>query len=166
MASVDEGLQQRQAFIVSHMNEEHQDSLLAYAMHYAKLTSAVSATLDKVSSKGMTLKVQLPGSDVPTIAEVPFTRPMETAGDLRKIVVEMHHEAYGALGVAFRLMHGYYTSAARQTWHHMKKSHKIAAVIFASAAVVGIGWVVMLLKKRQASQASVQAPAACCSKKP
>eukprot|EP00443_Scrippsiella_acuminata_P028801 CAMPEP_0115315148 /NCGR_PEP_ID=MMETSP0270-20121206/77421_1 /TAXON_ID=71861 /ORGANISM="Scrippsiella trochoidea, Strain CCMP3099" /LENGTH=62 /DNA_ID=CAMNT_0002734441 /DNA_START=15 /DNA_END=200 /DNA_ORIENTATION=- len=48
---------ERKQFMIDHMNEDHADSLLAYVVHYTKLSSADSALLTDMSWAGMTLEV-------------------------------------------------------------------------------------------------------------
>merc|ERR1719282_1138625 len=58
--------------IVDHMNEDHGDSLLVYALHYGKKETATSSVITDLDSKGMTLEVTLAGGQKDTIV-VPYT---------------------------------------------------------------------------------------------
>ena len=99
--------------IINHMNDDHTDSILVYALHFAKLTQARSAKILDVSSTGMTLEVDV-GAEEPQQVFVPYTEPLYRAQDLRKIVVAMHHECYDALGLGYKLRHGYYRNKQRE----------------------------------------------------
>merc|ERR1712061_117543 len=109
--------------IVDHMNEDHGDSLLVYARHYGQLDTATSSVITDLNSKGMTLDVTLAGSRKETIF-VPYTRALTSAKDIRPVVVDMHHEAYNALGFLYKLRNGYYSGGARHAFEAMQKSPK------------------------------------------
>mmetsp|Transcript_17718 Transcript_17718/g.48927 ORF Transcript_17718/g.48927 Transcript_17718/m.48927 type:complete len:177 (-) Transcript_17718:99-629(-) len=105
--------------IIIHMNDDHADSLLAYARHYAQKATATVSRLQDLSVQGLTMNITLEGGKTEQ-AFVPFTRPLGHAGEIRKIVVEMHHEAYNALGFVYKLRHGYYGSMLK----HAMEGHE------------------------------------------
>jgi len=110
-SNVDADLAKSRDRIITHLNNDHGDSLLAYASHYAKLTGATAARLTDLSSKGFTLDVTVSGQ-VRTGVFIAYPRPLLDAKEIRAISVEMHHEAYTSLGLLYRLRHGYYKSKA------------------------------------------------------
>ena len=42
-----------------------------------------------------------------------------TAGEVRKVAVQMHFEAYNKLGFGFKWSQSFYSRAAKQAWTHM-----------------------------------------------
>ena len=99
--------------VISHMNDDHPESLKAYAVHYAGLADASSAKMVGMDARGFTLKVtRAAPADVEEVL-VTYPRPLESAGDVCKLAVEMHFAAFKALGLKYRLTNGYYTGAAK-----------------------------------------------------
>mmetsp|Transcript_104887 Transcript_104887/g.224133 ORF Transcript_104887/g.224133 Transcript_104887/m.224133 type:complete len:158 (-) Transcript_104887:87-560(-) len=140
--------------IMKHMNDDHGDSLLAYARHYAKMDTATSSQITDLSAAGLTLEVALDGGRSDQ-AFVPFSRPLTNAGDIRKIVVEMHHEAYGALGCVFKLQQGYYSSMVRHALEGMQKSKTaMIAVAVVGIAAVGTGLFAVSRRRRLSDSAA------------
>jgi hypothetical protein len=136
--------------LIMHMNDDHADSLLAYAVHYAQLPTATKASMVGMDARGFTLKVDdAAGGSCEVL--VPFPRPLEGAADVRKYAVEMHHAAFGALGARFKLRHGYYTSAARHAAAGvatMAKRKPVAAAALVAVAA-GVGAVVLAAVRRR-----------------
>jgi len=119
--------------IIKHMNEDHGDSCLVYLRHYAKLPNATKGELKDMSSEGLTIDATLEDGEVKAGVFVPFTRQLEKASDIRPIVVDMHHEAYHALGVGYKLKEGYYKRQIQMHSKVYRKNRKVQA-----AALVGL----------------------------
>lgn len=132
--------------IVTHMNEDHGDSLLVYARHFGRLDEATASLITDLSAKGMTLDVTLADTRKETIF-VPYSRPLSSAKDIRPVVVEMHHEAYNALGFLYKLRNGYYSSVAKNP------KARLSALV-AAAAVTGL---VFMISRRRHSEKELKA---------
>ena len=107
-----------EARISKHMNDDHSDSLLAWAHFYAKLPTATHATATTLTDQGFGLDVTLANGTV-TPATIPFDPPLKSASDVRKVAVAMHFAAYNALGFRYKLTMGFYSGVARMAWTHM-----------------------------------------------
>merc|ERR1711924_573718 len=108
-SSLDEELVKAGPRVAHHMNADHADSLLAWVHHYAKLDGAVAAECTGVTREGFELRVTLAdGSVAPQPCLVRYPSPLQSAGELRKLAVKMHFEAYGELGVVYRFTHVFY----------------------------------------------------------
>ena len=121
-------LQKAAPRVIRHMNEDHPSSLLAYAHHYGGVKDAVSAVLTGLTATGFELDVTLKSGDVMRRLPISFPKPLTSAKELHKIAVAMHFEAFGALGLGYRLRYGYYSSAMRQVWKHTSFWQKATAV--------------------------------------
>lgn len=86
------------ARILGHMNEDHSDSVLAYARHFGARPDATAATLAGIDQDGMDLVITTPTGDAPV--RVTFKTPLATAGDAHHVLVEMSQEATTALRTA------------------------------------------------------------------
>lgn len=86
------------ARIIGHMNEDHSDSVLAYARHFGARSAATAATLAGIDQHGMDIVVSEPAGD--TSIRVEFAAPLATAGDAHHVLVAMSKEATAALRAA------------------------------------------------------------------
>lgn len=84
--------------ILGHMNEDHGDSVLAYARHFAGRATATAATLAGIDQTGMDLVVTEPAGD--QSVRVEFKTPLATAGDAHHVLIAMSKEAKAALASA------------------------------------------------------------------
>jgi putative heme iron utilization protein len=69
--------------ICRHMNDDHASAVLAYAQHYAGLSSAQSARMVAVAPEAMTLEVD--GASV----DVPFDHVLTDSEDAHRTLVAM-----------------------------------------------------------------------------
>ena len=92
--STDEATKQR---IITHMNKDHQDSLIRYLQHYAQLSSfsARNAYLDDISFDSLTIL-----SSAGTPHAIPIKPAMTSWSDARPRVVAMDGEAVAGLGAS------------------------------------------------------------------
>ena len=139
--TIDADLEKSAVRIMNHMNADHADSLLAYAHFYAGdgCASATAAKMVGVTRKGFELDVIL-ADGTKWRVDIPYTSPLESAGQVRKIAVAMHFEAFNGLGIAYKLRHGFYSGAARQAWAHMPRNVRMAGlgVVTGLVAVVAM----------------------------
>eukprot|EP00930_Biecheleria_cincta_P105365 TRINITY_DN98031_c0_g1_i1.p2 TRINITY_DN98031_c0_g1~~TRINITY_DN98031_c0_g1_i1.p2 ORF type:complete len:157 (-),score=27.92 TRINITY_DN98031_c0_g1_i1:3-473(-) len=133
--------------MITHMNEDHGDSLLVYAKHYANCKGAIRAVITDMNTEGLFLDVFVPGGEIMAGVFVKYTRPLTSVRDVRSIVVDMHHEAYNALGVAYKLQSGYYKTQFSNSW---KKNPMKKKVAMGAAAVSILGLSVFAYRKLQA----------------
>ncbi len=78
--------------MVQHMNEDHADSVLLYAHHFAGRTDAKAAVLDDVTPDKMALTL-----DGGECIEIPFPHRLEDGHDAHMTMVQMSKEARAAL---------------------------------------------------------------------
>lgn len=123
--------------VITHMNDDHSDSLLAYAIYFAGLKDATSATMAGLTVEGFLLNVTLKDGTTKSNVLVRYTTPLESAAGVRKLAVSMHFEAYNGLGHVYKLRHNFYGRAVVQAWTHIpaKVKYPLAAVL---AGMVGI----------------------------
>ena len=139
-----EGLARSSERVCKHMNEDHGESVLAYAHCYANLPGATAARMTAVLPRGFEIEVE-DGGTTRTVV-VPYPAPLESAGQVRKRAVEMHHEAFARLGFAYRVRSGYYVRALRMAVAHVKGGATwTAAGVAVAAAVAGL----LVLRSRQ-----------------
>ena len=127
--------------VVKHMNEDHGDSCLAWAHHYAKMPAATSAKMTGVTPSGFTLDVTLPDGLVKS-ATIPYSPPLTEAKQVRKVAVAMHFEAFNALGMWYKLKMGFFSGAAKQAWTHLPPRLRMAVRASAAVLVAAIVYVV------------------------
>lgn len=84
--------------IIGHMNEDHGDSVLAYARHYAGRSSATAATLAGIDQTGMDIVVTEPAGD--QSVRVTFKEPLADAAAAHHVLIAMSKEAKAALASA------------------------------------------------------------------
>lgn len=126
------------------MNDDHGDSILVYAKHYAKLPSASKASISDMSHEGLTLDVTMSNGEMQSGIYVPYSRPMSSVKDVRPIVVEMHHEAYHALGHVYKMTSGYYKKEAKNKIDALKKKYPLGGKLTIGVAAVSIGTLCIL----------------------
>ena len=123
--------------VIKHMNDDHADSLLAYAAFFGGLHDARSARMTGLTSKGFELSVTMADGTVRERVLIAYLTPLKSAGEVRKLAVSMHFAAYNGLGIKFKLAHNYYGNAVRQAWTHMP-----AKVKYPMAMAVAAVWIV------------------------
>ena len=102
VSELDAELQKAAGRVVSHMNDDHATSVLAYAHAFGGdiCASAVSATMTGLTRDGFLLDVQLATGEVLRDVLIKYTKQIESAGQLHKVAVDMHFAAYSKLGCA------------------------------------------------------------------
>ena len=83
------------ARMVSHMNEDHADSVLAYAQHFGQCHDATAATLIDVTADAMMLKVVVMGDEKEI--NIPFEHPLKSGHDAHMTMVKMSKAAKKSL---------------------------------------------------------------------
>lgn len=78
--------------MVDHMNEDHADSVLLYAQHFAGRKDATSAVLNDVTPERMTLTL-----DSGDRIKIPFPHRLADGHDAHMTMVKMSKEARQAL---------------------------------------------------------------------
>ena len=131
-----QALARSSARVCTHMNEDHGESLLAYAHYYANLPGAKAARMTAVLPRGFEIEVEDNGKTQTVV--VPYLTPLKSAGEVRKQAVEMHHEAFARLGFAYRVCNGYYARALRMATKQVKVDGVWIAGVGIAAAVVGL----------------------------
>jgi hypothetical protein len=145
--SVEDALSKRAAKIVTHMNDDHGDSLKAYLQHFKQL-DAIKGELTQISVEGMTLKATLANETVVTDVFIPYSSgPLKSAGEIRTVVVAMHKDAYNALGISYKLQNGYYESIAGHVAKAFAKNTTAQVAVAGAVALIGMG--LFLRYKRQ-----------------
>lgn len=86
------------ADMVAHMNDDHADSVLAYAQHYGACRAATAAVLLDVSPDAMRLRVQLPEAE--REIAIAFDHRLESAHDAHMTMIRMSKAAKRALSEA------------------------------------------------------------------
>ncbi|KAL3911489.1 MAG: hypothetical protein SGILL_007262, partial [Bacillariaceae sp.] len=111
-----------------HMNQDHGDSLKAYALAFglhpdAKRTK--SAVLTGLDTEGFILELTL-DDGVTKVADVmvPYDRRIQNSKELHKIAVDMHVKAYAELGVVYKITSGYYATAVKMMGFQAYKTAK------------------------------------------
>ena len=77
--------------IVEHMNEDHADSLLLYARHYAGCADALSASLLDVDGKSCSLSVNYQNGSKTVVIDL--KRAVTNIKQAEMVMVEMHFDA-------------------------------------------------------------------------
>ena len=73
--------------IISHMNSDHSDAVLTYVHHYAGISEAMSATLDKVNEETMWISADVEG--VRKDIEIPLSKRISNIKEAEHVMVEM-----------------------------------------------------------------------------
>ena len=130
--------------IITHMNDDHADSLLAYAAFYGELPNATSARMAGLSVHGFELDVTLAdGSRQKRL--IRYTSPLKSAAEVRKLAVSMHFAAYNGLGFVYKLRTNFYGNAVKQAWTHMPAKVKYPMAAALAVSVAGLFKAVMYL---------------------
>lgn len=137
-------LQKRAPRVISHMNEDHADSLQAYVLAFGEVDkhledgAIASAQLTGLDRYGFWLDVTLTDGSVISKVRVPFQGKVTSAKDLHGEAIRMHRLAYDKLGVLYKLRHGYYPQVMKmigfQTYKKVRKQDPL--VVLASTAAV------------------------------
>lgn len=145
-STLDADLAKSATRVITHMNDDHTDSLLAYAAFYAGLQNATSARMSGLTSKGFELDVTLIDGTVKKGVLIPYTTPLKSAGEVRKLAVSMHFAAYNGMGIIFKIKQNYYGNAVKQAWTHMpaKVKYPMAAALVSVIAACAKGVQLML----------------------
>ena len=80
------------------MNDDHPDSVLAYAQHFGQCRDATAATLIDVTPDAMSLKVDLLSEK--KAIKIPFERPLKSGHDAHMTMVKMSKVAKKSLRVS------------------------------------------------------------------
>jgi putative heme iron utilization protein len=75
------------AAMCEHMNEDHADAVLSYALAYAKVRDARSATMTALDARGFDLLVET--ADGPRAARVDFDRTVVDAEDAKQTLIRL-----------------------------------------------------------------------------
>lgn len=78
--------------IMSHMNEDHVESLVLYAHAFADRKDVTTASMKDLTSSEIVLELE--GGET---LEVPLTCPVESAKDAHLVLVDMHKQAKSKL---------------------------------------------------------------------
>jgi putative heme iron utilization protein len=81
--------------MVRHMNEEHADSVLAYAQHFGEQDDATEATLTGITPSAMQLCAETPSGRVEL--KIPFDRPLTSSHDAHMKLIGMSKRAKRSL---------------------------------------------------------------------
>ena len=148
MSTLEADLSKSAARVITHMNDDHPDSLVAYAAFYGKLRDARSARMTALTTRGFELEVTMADGAVKQGVLIKYTEPLRSAGQVRKLAVAMHFEAYNKLGIAFKIRNNFYGNAVKQAWTHMPIGVKYPM----AAALVGVTAVCALSVQRWLSR--------------
>ena len=142
-AKLEAALAKSAARIAKHMNEDHGMSVLAYAhMWFDK--RATAATMTGLNAKGFLLRVSMPDAAVHENVLIKYTSALNGAGQVRKVAVAMHFEAFHGLGIGYRIKSGYYKHYAQMGLKHAPTPILVGGAVLVAAAAVGAG---MLLRR-------------------
>ncbi|MDQ8193720.1 DUF2470 domain-containing protein [Coraliomargarita sp. SDUM461004] len=83
------------ARIISHMNEDHADSVLAYAQHFGRLPEASAAQIVTLDENTLTIQAKV-GDEVRNI-KIPFKHSLESTHDAHMTMIQMSKAAKRAL---------------------------------------------------------------------
>ena len=135
-----------QARVCTHMNDDHESSLLAYLHHFADQKGATGARLVSFDQEGMTIHDESESVHFVKYSSGPLSSPR----DAHHVLVAMHKEAFLALGFRYRLEHGYYQFVAAMIFAGLKKKvikNKIPIAI--ATVAVGVGVAVAYHRRRK-----------------
>ena len=138
-----------QARVCTHMNDDHESSLLAYLHHFADQKGATGARLVSFDQEGMTIHDESESVHFVKYSSGPLSSPR----DAHHVLVAMHKEAFLALGFRYRLEHGYYQFVAAMIFAGLKKKvikNKIPIAI--ATVAVGVGVAVAYTHRRRKQQ--------------
>ena len=142
-----------QARVCTHMNDDHESSLLANLHHFADQKGATGARLISFDQEGMTIHMTI-HDESESVTSVHFVKyssgPLNSPRDAHHVLVAMHKEAFLALGFRYRLEHGYYQFVAAMIFAGLKKKvikNKIPIAI--ATVAVGVGVAVAYRRRKQ-----------------
>ena len=146
-ALLDLALEKSAKRILTHMNNDHSLSLLAYAHMWYNI-EAISATLTGITPNAFVMEVTRQTIEmkngkeivVQTVVkgiEIPYTTKCTAAKDMHKIAVNMHFEAFNGLGMVYKLKSGYYQDALT----HIPKKILVGGLVIVVAIGVGIKYI-------------------------
>jgi cytidylate kinase len=146
-ALLDLSLEKSAKRILTHMNNDHSLSLLAYA-HMWYSIEATSATLTGITPNAFVMRVTRQTTEmkdgkeivVQTVVkgiEIQYTTKCTAAKDMHKIAVNMHFEAFNGLGMVYKLKSGYYQDALT----HIPKKVWVGGLVIVVAISVGIKYI-------------------------
>ena len=95
LAAAPDPLANAAAGILTHMNDDHADAVLAYARALAGITAATAATMTAVDRYGFELAATTP--DGPKAARLAFESEVTTSDEVRKAMVALVREARARL---------------------------------------------------------------------
>jgi putative heme iron utilization protein len=95
MAAEPDPLAASSAGILAHMNEDHQDAMMAYVRAFAKIEGATRATMTAVDRYGFEMRVIV--GEKPRVVRLAFEQEVKTTGDVRTAMVAMVKTARGIL---------------------------------------------------------------------
>ena len=130
------------------MEERHSASLLAFAKHHAGIPDPARVAIAGIDARGFTLNVTTVDGGVHESLLAPFPRPLERAGDVLPLAMEMHATAFGSLDVRFKLHARYFTEPVVVALRDASKS-PTARVVVASVAAAAIVHALFLLRCRR-----------------
>lgn len=127
MAQLEADIQKSAPRVMRHMNDDHGDSLKAYALAFGQHPDASrtkSAILTGLETEGFILELTLEDGSKVSDVLVPYDRRIQSAKELHKIAVDIHVKAFAELGVAYKITSGYYTTAFKMMGFQAYKSAK------------------------------------------
>ena len=137
-AELEAALAKSAAHITQHMNRDHGMSVLAYAhMWFDK--SATAATMTGLNAKGFLLRVTMPDKMVHENVLIHYSSALISAGQVRKVAVAMHFEAFHGLGFRYKMNSGYYKHYVQMGLKHTPTPVLIGGAALAAAAAVVAG---------------------------
>eukprot|EP00536_Pseudo-nitzschia_multiseries_P006847 jgi/Psemu1/304416/fgenesh1_kg.151_\ len=165
VAKLEAEIQKHAPRVTKHMNEDHEDSLVAYVLAFAtgieggdnnsddedpsllakvrnRELAIASARLTALDTDGFLLEVAVVVGEgdarrvLLSNVRVPYDRPIKSARELHAIAVAMHRTAYDQLGVLYKVEHGYYRRVWEMAAHTAQKA--LAKRKRALVAVAGV----------------------------
>lgn len=88
-------LQEECEAIVAHMNDDHSETIANYVRYFGGVQDVVSAELREITNHE--LYIDTVAHDLSCRLAVQLIRPVQTAGEARKVLVEMAKEARDGL---------------------------------------------------------------------
>jgi putative heme iron utilization protein len=84
------------ADVVAHMNNDHAEAVLLYAKTFGGLPQATAANMTGIDETGMDLDVTCENKSARV--RIAFDQPLQSAGDTRRVLVDMAATARKLLG--------------------------------------------------------------------
>ena len=91
--------------VITHMNDDHQSSILAYALVWGGdgCEDAASARISGLTTAGFVLSVALCGGGTKEGVLIPYSQPLTCAKDLHGVSIKMDLVAHCKLGLCYNL---------------------------------------------------------------